>query len=138
MISVLAVLALFAFSMGWRTRAEDDTNAVPTMGQTNADKNVDNSQINQRDRNGQTETPLQQGNSREDIRLARKIRKSVVNETNNFSILAHNIKIIARDGKVTLRGPVASEEEKSSIETIAQNLAGTNNVNNLLEVKNNQ
>ncbi len=112
-----------------------DTNSMPGMVSTNSDQAADNSQVNKRDQNGETRTPMDQGNSPEDIRLARQIRQAVVSETNHFSILAQNIKIIARDGHVTLRGPVKTEEERSAVAVIADGIAGTNNVKNLLEVK---
>jgi len=52
----------------------------------------------------------------------------------SLSTYAHNIKIITQDGKVTLKGPVRSEEEKASIESKAVAIAGQNNVTNQLEV----
>ena len=42
----------------------------------------------------------------------------------SLSTYAHNIKIIAQDGMVTLKGPVTSEEEKQSIEAKAAEVAG--------------
>jgi osmotically-inducible protein OsmY len=53
-----------------------------------------------------------------------------------MSVDAHNIKIITQDGKVTLRGPVKTEEEKQMIQKIALDVAGANNVDNQLEVNN--
>jgi hyperosmotically inducible protein len=46
---------------------------------------------------------------------------------------AHNVKIITKDRHVTLRGPVKSEDEKKRIEEIAQDVAGSGNVDNQLE-----
>jgi hyperosmotically inducible periplasmic protein len=51
-----------------------------------------------------------------------------------MSVNAQNVKIITQDGKVTLRGPVETLEEKAAIEKIAQDVAGDNRVENLLEV----
>jgi len=96
---------------------------------------ADNSGRNVRDRNMDTRTPWDQGNSREDIRVTREIRRAVISGTNNFSMLAQNIKIITRDGHVVLRGPVDNENEKMRIVNIAGEFAGTNNVKDLLEVK---
>jgi osmotically-inducible protein OsmY len=48
---------------------------------------------------------------------------------------AHNVKIITQDGKVTLRGPVKTDEEKQRIEDIAKELAGVDNVDSELEVE---
>jgi len=68
-----------------------------------------------------------------DRAIAQKIRKAL-HDDSNLSTYAHNIKIIAQDGKVTLRGPVRSEDEKASIEAKAVAVAGTGNVTNMLEV----
>ena len=63
-----------------------------------------------------------------------KIRKSVVDDK-SLSTYAHNVKIIAKDGKVTLKGPVQSEEEKKSIEQKATDVAGSGNVTNEITIK---
>jgi len=41
-----------------------------------------------------------------------KIRKAVMDDK-SLSTSAHNVKIIAQDGKVTLKGPVKTDEEKN-------------------------
>lgn len=68
-----------------------------------------------------------------DRTLTQKIRKAI-HQDSSLSTYAHNIKIIAQDGKVTLRGPVRSEDEKTSIEAKAVAVAGQGNVTNQLEV----
>ena len=68
-----------------------------------------------------------------DRELTRKIRKAV-HDDSNLSTYAHNIKIISQDGKVTLRGPVRSDEEKTNIEGKAVAAAGQGNVTNELQV----
>jgi len=52
----------------------------------------------------------------------------------SLSTDAKNIKVITVNGVVTLRGPVNTPKEKSTIEAKAQNIAGANNVDNQLEV----
>jgi hyperosmotically inducible protein len=52
-----------------------------------------------------------------------------------MSVTAHNMKIITQDGKVTLRGPVKSDDEKKQIEKIARSVAGNDNVDSQLEVE---
>jgi osmotically-inducible protein OsmY len=44
------------------------------------------------------------------------------------------VKVIARDGAVTLKGPVHSEAEKSNIEAKAVAVAGQGKVNNEIRV----
>ena len=68
-----------------------------------------------------------------DRALTQKIRKAIHEDT-TLSTYAHNIKIISQDGKVTLRGPVRSEEEKNNIEAKAVAVAGQGNVTDQLEI----
>ena len=68
-----------------------------------------------------------------DRAITQKIRKAIHEDT-SLSTYAHNVKIITQDGKVTLRGPVRSEDEKSNIEAKAVTVAGQGNVTNQLEV----
>jgi hyperosmotically inducible periplasmic protein len=68
-----------------------------------------------------------------DRAITQKIRKAVHDDT-GLSTYAHNIKIISQDGKVTLRGPVRSEDEKSDLQAKAVAVAGKENVTNQLEV----
>ena len=65
--------------------------------------------------------------------VTQKIRKAI-HEDQSLSTYAHNIKVITQDGKVTLRGPVRSEEEKSNLEAKAASVAGQENVTNQLDV----
>lgn len=68
-----------------------------------------------------------------DRAITQKIRKAIHDDT-SLSTYAHNIKIITQDGKVTLRGPVRSDDEKSNLEAKAVTVAGQDNVTDLLEV----
>ena len=45
------------------------------------------------------------------------------------------MKIITQDGKVTLRGPVRSADEKKQIEQIAGDIAGVGNIDSQLEIQ---
>lgn len=102
-----------------------------TPGSTNA---PDNTARNVRDRDDRTLTPFDQGNSQADMSTTAQIRKEVIaNKT--MSVNARNVKIITSNGKVTLRGPVNSAEEKRLIGDIADRIARTGNVDNQLDVK---
>ena len=68
-----------------------------------------------------------------DRAITQKIRKAI-HEDKSVSTYALNIKIITQDGKVTLRGPVRSEDEKSNLQAKAAEIAGQDNVTNQLEV----
>jgi osmotically-inducible protein OsmY len=66
--------------------------------------------------------------------MMRHIRRDIVRDK-SLSTYGHNVKIIANNGKVTLRGPVRSEEEKHTIEEHARKYAGDGNVTNEVTVK---
>ena len=93
----------------------------------------DNTAVNKRDASTNTKTPLDQKENQADVNLTAKIRQLVVG-TKDLSVNARNAKIITADGKVTLRGPVASSEERDTLERIARGVAGDGNVDNQLEV----
>jgi hyperosmotically inducible periplasmic protein len=78
-------------------------------------------------------TADQQKMNPSDRAIAQKIRKAI-HVDKSLSTYAHNIKIITQNGKVTLRGPVRSEEEKGNLEAKAVSVAGQENVTNQLEV----
>ena len=94
----------------------------------------DNTAVNQRDRDANAKTPIDQNENQRDVNITAEIRKAVL-ASKDMSINARNVKIITADGEVTLRGPVNSEDEKKVIEDIAKNLAGKDNVTNEIEVK---
>ena len=89
--------------------------------------------VNIRDRSGETLTPGDQS-ERADRTLSQRIRQAVAADE-FLSTTAKNIKIIVVNGVVTLRGPVNSPQEKGGIEAKAQHIAGTNKVDNQLEIK---
>jgi hypothetical protein len=88
---------------------------------------------NVRDADGATLTPEDQPNAERDLELARRIREAITS-TEWMSTNARNVKIIAQQGVVTLRGPVESEQEKTAIQSIAQQTPGVSRVDNQLEV----
>lgn len=96
----------------------------------------DNTAINQRDRNEESKTPLDQGNSNKDLQVTQQIRQAIVDHE-GLSFTARNVKVITEDGRVTLRGPVESAAERSAIAHIATNVVGTGRVENFLEVATN-
>jgi len=93
----------------------------------------DNTKTNQGDSSKGAMTADQQKMNPADRNTTKQIRQSIVKD-DSLSTYAHNIKIITRDGKVTLKGPVRSEEDKKNIEAKATAVAGEGNVTNLLEV----
>ena len=78
-------------------------------------------------------TPLDQSHAESDVELTRSIRKTLVDDA-TLGTNAQNVKVITVDGKVTLRGPVATTEERARIVAIATKAAGPDRVQNELEV----
>ena len=95
---------------------------------------ADNTKVNQRDKNKAEPTADQQKENQPDRELARQIRRSIVQDK-SLSSYAHNVKIIAQNGVVTLKGPVRSDEEKTAVEAKASEIAGADKVTSQLEVK---
>jgi len=73
------------------------------------------------------------GDSKSDIQIARDIRKKLV-EDSTLSSYAKNAKVIVKKGHVTLKGPVRSNDEVTSIVNKAKECAGDANVACELEV----
>jgi osmotically-inducible protein OsmY len=107
-----------------------------TEGQA-ANPNADNTKANKQDRSQNEPTADQAKDNSSDREIMRRIRKSVVSDK-SLSTDAHNVKIISQGGKVTLRGPVDSEDEKNNVEQKATEVAGAGNVTNDITVKGEQ
>jgi osmotically-inducible protein OsmY len=104
----------------------------PCYGQHPA--GADNTNRNAAKQNHQTDTAEQQSNQKDDLALTQRIRQAVVKDP-ALSMNAKNVKIITRQGKVLLRGPVETPQEKASIAAKAGQIAGPGNVEDQLEVK---
>lgn len=95
---------------------------------------AENTERNVRDKYGTTLTPEDQQENQSDIKITAEIRKAAV-EDESLSVNAENIKIITRDGIVTLRGPVESEAESMKLKQLAAQIPGVVQVYNQLEIK---
>ena len=93
---------------------------------------ADNTDRNDRDRAGSTLTPMDQSNARADVDLVAAVRRAII-EQDRISTTGKNVKVIAKDGEVTLRGPVESEEEKARIVETVRAVPGVTTVDNQLE-----
>ena len=100
------------------------------------DYDADNSAKNARDRDDQSMTSGDQGGSAADRELTANIRKAIVDD-DGLSMNAHNVKVITKDGVVTLRGPVKNAAEKTSVAAKAQKVSGVKRVDNQLEIEKN-
>jgi hyperosmotically inducible periplasmic protein len=93
----------------------------------------DNTKTNQGDASQGAVTADQQKMNPADRETTKQIRSALMKDS-QLSTYAHNIKIITRDGKVTLKGPVRTEDEKTGIGAKAAAIAGADNVTNQLMV----
>ena len=78
-------------------------------------------------------TAEQQKMNPADRETTKQIRSTLMKDK-SLSTYAHNIKVITRDGKVTLKGPVRSEDEKNQIAAKAASIAGADNVTDEMTV----
>jgi hypothetical protein len=125
--ALIALLALVPLSNSAQGRPQTgDQWQRGTLGHTSvpADTQV---------QGGRSGTPESMGLSPADIDLTRQIRRAVLADE-SLSTYAHNVRIIVRDGLVTLRGPVRSEHEKAVLEEKAALIVGSTNVRNEVEV----
>jgi hyperosmotically inducible protein len=93
----------------------------------------DNTKVNTRDRKPTAVTADQQKNNKTDLETTRQIRKALVADK-SLSTYAHNVKVVTQNGKVTLKGPVRSEDEKKAVEAKAAEVAGAGNVTNQISI----
>lgn len=104
--------------------------------ETYANSDLENTKQNARDKNNMTLTPMDQGESEADIRITAEIRKAIVNDK-SLSVNAENIKVIAKNGQVTLRGPVKTLAERAKLVEVAKKVAGNLNVVDELDIESN-
>lgn len=109
------------------------TNAA-TPARPDAPVQPDNTKVNKRDTDSAALTPMDQRNNETDLKITQEIRQAVMGN-GSLSFTAKNVKIITQGGKVTLRGPVKTDQERSAIEAAARKVAGVNAVDNQIEVK---
>jgi len=125
-LRLLSLAVLLASSLAVCTVTLASHIAPPQDAQTQPDNTKKN-------RDQTPPTADQQKENESDRTITQKIRKSIIADK-SLSTDAHNIKIISQDGKVTLRGPVRSEDERNTVQAKAAAVVGEGNVNCLVEV----
>ncbi|HET6807148.1 MAG TPA: BON domain-containing protein [Frateuria sp.] len=134
----VGLLAALAASASAFAQQATPMQASPAAGQsvggaTGAD--ADNTRLNRRDRDHATTTPADQPNNSPAVDLVAKVRQAIVHD-DGLSINARNVKVMADNGVVTLRGPVASAAEKARVERDATGVRGVTRVDNQLDIAN--
>jgi hyperosmotically inducible periplasmic protein len=126
MKALIAQLVLISsLSLVWARQGTDASQNPPA---------ADNTRTNQRDQNPSEPTASKQKENPNDRQLTQQIRRALVKDK-SLSTNAHNVKVIAQDGAVTLKGPVDSEEEKQAVEAKAAQIAGSEKVTSDIQVR---
>jgi osmotically-inducible protein OsmY len=79
-------------------------------------------------------TADQQPNAAADRRTTAQIRRAILADK-SLSIYGHNCKIIVAGGKVTLKGPVKSEDERQRIVADAATVVNSDSISDQLTVQ---
>lgn len=87
----------------------------------------DNSAVNKTVTNDHQLTADDQSNAKSDVDLAAKVRRALVKDK-SLSTYAHNVKVIVKNGVVTMKGPVQSDAERQTVTKIAADVAGADKV----------
>jgi osmotically-inducible protein OsmY len=122
---IAQLVLLSGLSLLWAQQQTDTSQNPPT---------ADNTKVNQRDRSETEPTADRQKENPADRQLAQQIRRALVKDK-SLSSNAHNVKVIAQDGMVTLKGPVNSESEKQTVEAKAAQIAGSDKVTSDIQVR---
>lgn len=104
-----------------------------TVGSDAKQPAADNTAANTVDRDTSATTPMDQSNDKEAIETTAAIRRAVMSDK-SLSTSAHNVKIVTSGNTVTLRGPVASAEEKARVESLAVKSAAGKTVRNEISI----
>ena len=110
----MRILALFAMIGGSSLVGFGEQQPAPDNTKANA----------QTDQNAAAD---QQGNAASDRELTRLVRKAII-EDKSMSTYGDNVKVVTRNGQVTLSGAVRSDEEKQAIVEKAGEVAGQEHI----------
>jgi osmotically-inducible protein OsmY len=127
-LAAVGLLSAFAASSGALAQQSAPTDQPVTS------QDADNTRTNRRDRDDRSMVPMKQSNASSDVDLVANVRKAIVGD-DSLSMKAHNVKVIANGGVVTLRGPVGSAQEKARVQQLASGVRGVNRVDNRLDIE---
>jgi hyperosmotically inducible protein len=105
--------------------------SFPAYAQSSAQQ-PDNSAQNKNQNPGGTAD--NQPNATADRQTTAQVRKAIIADK-GLSTYAHNVKIITKDGTVTLKGPVKSDDEKQKVVSDAASVVSADKVVDQLTVK---
>jgi len=125
-LALVPVLALSTVALG---QSKD----APPQSMSRTGVAPDNTKSN-KDASNQNPTADQQKDNESDRKLTQSIRRSVMDDK-SLSTYAHNAKIVAVNGTVTLNGVVHSQAESDKLAQKAEAVAGSGHVVNKLKVE---
>jgi osmotically-inducible protein OsmY len=131
LLSIFALTVAGLLLMTGTAQAEQNS---PRYLAAKAGAASENTERNVRDKGDTTLTPEDQKENESDIKITANIRKAITDKE-SLSVNAHNVKIMTRNGVVTLRGPVDSSNESTEIQQIVKQTPGVKQVENQLEIK---
>ena len=108
------------------------TIAVCSMLLAGAPKSDADKKLDAKTDGGVALTPMDQSNNESDVKLTQSIRKSLMDD-DRLSFTSKNVKVITREGHVTLRGQVPNKTERNIVRELAQKAAGAKHVTDELE-----
>ncbi|MFL6603257.1 MAG: BON domain-containing protein [Steroidobacteraceae bacterium] len=123
--TIVPVLALAAEM----SVAQTSAGSQPPSSAARAPDNTKNNKLE----SNRSQTADDQKDNESDREITQRIRQSVMAEK-NLSSYAHNAKIVAVNGTVTLNGVVQSEAEKNTLAQKAEQVVGSGHVVNKLKV----
>ena len=102
--------------------------AYPVIGFSQQAPAADNTKSND---NPSETTADRQSNAPSDRELTQSVQKAIMVDK-ALSTYAHNVKVVAQNGQVTLSGPVRSDDEKQAIVAKAAEVVGKDKVVDML------
>lgn len=119
-VTTLALCSLFATAgIAGRSAVAQDSSTQP-----------DNSAHNK----NHAKTADNQPDAKTDRMTTANVRKAIIADK-DLSMYAHNVKIITRNGTVTLKGPVKSDEEKQKLASDAATVVSQDKIVDHVTVK---
>ncbi len=135
--AILAVCSMNGYAADAAKPKDDSRAATPkaAASETRADVKADARTDAKTDTRTDTRTAkAEKSGAPSDRDLLAHVRRAVVKDK-SLSTSAHNVKMSAKAGVITLSGGVKTEEEKAKIQEIAKGVAGVSSVENKLDVK---
>ena len=107
--------------------------AAKTTATTTSQPTVPDNTKSNRDPSNRADVADRQKDDASDLELTKRVRRSVMADK-QLSTYAHNVKIVSRNGTVTLNGVVRSPQEKAEIVAKSAAIAGEDHVVDELKI----